>query len=1094
VTERGQGFPHSLSHDASALVLPTHVQKPINVSLEYFGRITDALRMLVLNRDTGACVDIVATVDPDHLLSIITHLRTAISLRTASSGRSTPRAAFSRCFLTPPTPGQSAYELVVEVRWTLGLPVVEDPSVAWAQMSNDLQLLSAYFHDADADTHAKWELSDFYDSVHVPSPDMKISPCIQLGMTEASLYPFQQRTVDWLLRREGVAYLSTSLEPFIDNAPPPSFKRTTDALGNPCHVSQLRGLVVANQNDAPSGVLESLRGGILAEEMGLGKTVELIALITHHKRNMLEGTVRDAYTGADVKPSGATLIITPPTILDQWIGELHTHAPELKVFHYRGIPKQNAPKEELAAATVDNLMRYDVVLTTYNVLAREIHFAASPPDRSLRNVQRHERRKSPLVEISWWRVCLDEAQMVESGVSKAATVARIIPRCNAWAVSGTPLRKDVQDLRGLLIFLRCDAFANNKALWNSQDKAAFRGIFNQIALRHNKDKIRTELHLPPQRRAVITVSFTAIEEQNYNDMFRQMSDACWLTEEGQPKPGFLGWDHPTVVERMREWLVRLRQTCLHAHVGGKNKKALGGKNAPLRTIDEVLEVMMEQNDTNWKAEVREMILDQIKRGHIKAYAGDVKNRAKTALPYYEEALQHTQAYLSRYREELLLEHQKIGTTASRYYSLSADVGKDLGEEHADEDEDLGRIPMLSKSLRSFRELEHACNFFIATTYHQMNEYQNQENPESGEFLRLQKLETEWYEKAKVVRRELLTQPKIRAQQHMSDINAKKPFYQIPTIDDLPDLGGIESRKFLDMMDKVSDFLNAQLEQIQVWREKIVELLLMRLVDDDGDEDGLETTGEEYDDSLKAQDELYVYIMGLRTLVADRNSAISGLHDLLVNHELKYAVGLTKEDNESKRGHAPELVIEIAEVRRKLLGILEGGSLKGVASGIRGLIMTLQWRAESDTRAVTELDIANKQLLLVQKIISQQTKATAELEKEMELFRSTMNLRLEYYRQFQHISDTVEKWKNELDEAFNEREFQTYSTSYERRKNSVAALKTKSAYLAHLQQENLQESSADCIICQDQIEIGVLTTCGHKVSFSVIRLHGLTDND
>jgi E3 ubiquitin-protein ligase SHPRH len=82
------------------------------------------------------------------------------------------------------------------------------------------------------------------------------------------------------------------------------------------------------------------------------------------------------------------------------------------------------------------LLEQDVVLTTYNVLANEIHYAGPTPDRQLRHQKRYEPRRSPLVQISWWRVCLDEAQMVESGVSNAATVARLIPRCNAWAVSG----------------------------------------------------------------------------------------------------------------------------------------------------------------------------------------------------------------------------------------------------------------------------------------------------------------------------------------------------------------------------------------------------------------------------------------------------------------------------------------------------------------------------------------------------------------------------------------------------------------------------------------------------------------------------------
>ena len=69
------------------------------------------------------------------------------------------------------------------------------------------------------------------------------------------------------------------------------------------------------------------------------------------------------------------------------------------------------------------------------------------------------------MKISWWRVCLDEAQMVEGGVSNAAVVARSIPRCNAWAVTGTPLRRDHKDLFGLFLFLRLEPYARSWKIW-----------------------------------------------------------------------------------------------------------------------------------------------------------------------------------------------------------------------------------------------------------------------------------------------------------------------------------------------------------------------------------------------------------------------------------------------------------------------------------------------------------------------------------------------------------------------------------------------------------------------------------------------------
>lgn len=947
-------------------------------------------------------------------------------------------------------------------------------------MKDDLRLLSRYFRDTTVQATTEWALSDFYDAVYVPPTDLEVSPRIHHSLTETSLYPFQQRAVDWLLRREGVTFSSSgSLESFEETSPPASFWHTQDAIGKQCHISQLRGMVVTTLNEAKDDTLQALRGGILAEEMGLGKTVELMALITHHKRKVSEGNIFDAYTGAFVKPSGATLIITPPSILQQWVSELHAHAPELKVFHYKGMPPVSAPKKDHATATVDHLMRYDVVLTTYNVLSKEIHHAQPPPDRASRHDKTHKRRTSPLVGISWWRVCLDEAQMIESGVSQAAKVARLIPRCNAWAVTGTPLRKDVQDLRGLLIFLRCDAFANNRAIWDRLDRVSFRAIFQQIALRHSKDKIRDELRLPPQKRVVITVPFTAIEDQHYTELIRQMCHACWLTPEGTPLEDGRDTSDPEVIERMREWLVRLRQTCLHANVGRKNRRALGAKCGALRTVHEVLEVMIEQCDTNWKAEAREMILIQIKLGHVKAYAGNVDDRAQTALPHYEAALKNTQIYVAACREELLLELKKLGRLETSLELRSTAEKYELDGEEEREGENLGRLPVVRKALRSFLELEHACNFFIATTYHQIKANDHFTKADSDDYHHLDKLESGWYQKAKVIRRELLGHSKTKAQQQMSRISSRKPFHPIAKIDDLPGLGGIEARKILETMDNISDFLNTQAEQIHTWRMKIVEILLLRLVDDDDDQ---ETTGEEYDDSLKAQDELYVYIMALRMLIADRNAAVNGLQDALVEHELKAAEkqAMTTAGDEDNRGHAPELVIEVAKTRRQLQANLEGGSLKGVVSGVRSLLTGLQWRADNgDGRAFTELDIVKKHLLRIQAISAEQARTIAELDKEQEMFRGTMNQRLEYYRQFQIISDSVAKWKDELDEVFDECQFSKHESTRVKKAEKVAGLKTKSTYLMHLRIENQSEAKAECIICQDAIEIGVLTTCGHK---------------
>lgn len=929
-----------------------------------------------------------------------------------------------------------------------------------------LEALARYFDDNDQPKGVPWQLSDFYEAVHVPPVDAEIASQLARPLSETSLYPFQQRALDWLLRREGVQYnkigrLVPISEDFLPT--PISFRATVDAAGKPIYVSHLRGAIISDLGSLNDSS-HFLRGGILAEEMGLGKTVELIALMNHHKRQIPEGDVFDAYTGTRVKPSGATLIISPPSLLDQWLSELERHAPELTVKMYSGIPSPSASKEAHEDATAENIMQYDVVLSTYAVLAREIHFAAPRPDRSLRHAKRHEARKSPLVQISWWRVCLDEAQMVESGVSNAATVARMIPRCNAWAVSGTPLRKDIQDLRGLLIFLRYEPFAGSKALWDRLDKQTFCEIFGQIALRHTKDKIRSELQLPPQKRVVITVPFTAIEEQHYQEMLREMCEACGLDDEGRPLQGDWDPNNPTTIERMRGWLMRIRQTCLHANVGKQNRRALGGR-APLRTVKDVLEVMIERNDTLKKSEAREYILSILRQGHVIANDGSKETRSQDALPYYQRALDESLKWVEASREELVEEQRKLGKSAT-------DKAETVGSDEEETATNMGRLPIIRKALRSFLELEHAAKFFMGTAYYQIKSNEHLTSPDSDQFQRLEALETEWYEKAKMVRKELLKDTQNKAQKEMNKLNARN-FYKFKRIDDLPDLGGIEGAKIWDMMDDVCDRLRAQTAQLDKWRSNVVDILLLPLVDED---QGCDTTGDEYEDSTKVQDELYIYIMALRTLVADRNTLVNGLRDTLVNHELKAA----KEQAQRKQGHAPELVLKLVGIREKLEPRGDTGSLKGVVASSRSLLSSLQWDADvGDKRAATEFAIVQQQFVRIQSIAAEEAKGITVLEKELEMFRGTMNLRLEFYRQLQHISDTVAPLKEVLDDQLDAEGLATYMDAETKRKERLDGLVRKETYLANLREENDGTTSQECRICLDTFEMGVMVACGHK---------------
>ncbi|KAM0496211.1 hypothetical protein ACHAQF_004275 [Verticillium nonalfalfae] len=708
---------------------------------------------------------------------------------------------------------------------------------------------------------------------------------------------------------------------------------------------------------------------------------------------------------------------------------------------------------------------HDVIVTTYKTLTAEIHYATKPPERSRRREREYERPKSPLTQISWWRVCLDEAQMIETGVSAAALVARVLHRVNAWGVTGTPVKKDVQDLLGLLLFLRFEPYCSSPQVWKAltkNHKPLFHNLFHDIAIRHTKKLVRDELELPAQKRFVITLPFTAVEEQHYQSIFAEMAEVCDVDLDGNPM--LADWDPKRYEEAMRTYLNRLRQAALHPEVGVQNRRALGHRAGPLRTVDEVLTAMIEQSDASIRTEQRAYFTARLNHGQLLENGPLVKE----ALVIWDQTRREVEEVVGKCRQELDAAMNAAKRTISENGSVSntngtcdEDVVEGLDEYQASPE--VGEALM---RLRSALEVQHRAIFFCANARFQIKSNRDFTEPDSAEFSALQKLEEEGYETAKGNHRKAT-----KAMRKLGNDAVSQNFVTIPELIPNP-VKGLESATVVEKVEELYGFLNLQANLIDEWREVIVGLLLQPLVDEENE---TETTGDEFVNSTAIQEQLMVHVQVLRATIADRQDAISGLQNMLVKHETQTTKALAMDGE----GPAPKTLIELLDVRNKVKPSLEKhGCLRGAIGELRALAARLPpHEPGKDSRANMEHAVVNRQIKDIQAQIQAQTKASQRLERECDEFTNAMNLRLDYYRQLQAISDSVDVYEGPKTQDILAKWVNAAETAHRK----LSSAEAKQRYLVSLRDGGASKANEPkmCIICQTDFTIGVLTVCGHQ---------------
>ena len=154
-------------------------------------------------------------------------------------------------------------------------------------------------------------------------------------------------------------------------------------------------------------LINSIKGGLLCDEPGLGKTIQMISL-------MMTRTVKK------------TLIIVPKCVVNQWYTKIiELFGDSSNVCIHKTNKDLNYKKPSI-----------NIVITSFGLLFRGKPF-----------------RISKLSEILWDRLIIDEIHFLRNPKSKINIACNSIKARYKWGLTGTPINNSINDIFSLYSFL-----------------------------------------------------------------------------------------------------------------------------------------------------------------------------------------------------------------------------------------------------------------------------------------------------------------------------------------------------------------------------------------------------------------------------------------------------------------------------------------------------------------------------------------------------------------------------------------------------------------------------------------------------------------
>ncbi|KAK5779321.1 hypothetical protein RI543_003211 [Arxiozyma heterogenica] len=973
------------------------------------------------------------------------------------------------------------------------------------------------------------------------------------------LLPFQEESVQWMLNKETNYQFNSSLN--TESKDPISLKEFLNEkisygyiILNLNNRNKLywnkftnfiltynHALSIYNDYIKDSSELDGAKG-LLSDEMGLGKTIEIIALILLNQRKLTSSSSFLTQDNKTIYRSNSTLIICPDPLLYQWINEIEMHTDNgiIKCFNYKGYQDitqrfQTTNIEEI----VNILLKYDLIITTYKVINLEIHYAKY--NANLRSRRRRNNSNSianngpkydyssPLSLIQFWRIILDEVQMLKSDNTQIAKCTNLLHRIHTWGVSGTPIQY-IRDFQTVLSYLQIYPFVSessiildihnnfNTTLTRNGIKFDLNNLMNlfikyNICIRHSKKDVINQIHLPKQTNFILPLDFNPIEWDNYLNLWNDFISVSGYGMHGQNETRLSN-------NQLNQWLVKLRYLCCHAIIpdnlsnilnlhnnkgnmrgrrGRKhsydNQKTLTekeGESNSIRKIDDVLVLMIEAATDTLDTLNKENIQLKIKSAQA---AMELQNKPDAGIILLKQMV-------NKIKKDI---KEKFMVTDDRCLKITCKTNTEKSK------------------IRSYFDLLHQCYFFLGTGYYFLGskklEFVEEENEKikilskdskeplefkkitdfytEDELLMIKKMqvqETEYYQKAEQLRIQILSERANKVEEVIS--NVKHLFDSSKNKEAIKD-SAKEQKKLItelqeiyfdkknyssnpsvsncfDSLSFMINILNKQSVQFNALLKSLMEYLYNPVLKN-YDENNEDKKAEEYNQSLEEQDMIFAILHSLEELLKNREIIVTSEEEIIKLNKKQFV----KNDPTFSEFHSKLL--------KKLIIIDKGKSLKSIFNDLENVKIV---RKSSDTfEKKYASDTYEDYLLQYGKEVSRMIKEIEDIKESIKTLNLIYNAKVEYYSQLQKISDSLISLiqlepisrNNILKAIRDDNRFNDNTITITKVQSRIKYLKN----LSKIKELIDRGESFNCAICLSMIHDGSIIKCGHFFCYDCI---------